>query len=87
MTRHIARYASALFVGIVPMVGCGKVGPPVPPEYVGVGPLVERQRIKAEQAQKAKAQAPTFSAEEAGQDQAPTVEGVRLPPLHPGGMP
>lgn len=87
MTCHIAQHVSALSAAMVLLVGCGKVGPPVPPEYVGVGPLVERQRLKAEQAKKAKEQAPTFTAEEARQDQAPTVEGVQLPPVYPGGTP
>ena len=76
-----------MLIGGVILVGCGKVGPPIPPEYVGVGPLVERERLRAEQAKKAQDKARTFSAEEATREPTPSVEGVPLPPLQPGGVP
>lgn len=72
--------ASLLFVG------CGTLGAPVPPEYVGVGPLIEKQRMKEKQAAEAKQQAErdrTFSAEEATNDPRVIESGVIPPPLYP----
>jgi predicted small lipoprotein YifL len=61
------------------IVGCGVVGGPIPPEDVGVAPVIERQ--KREQAQRAGAQP---------QDQEPLPSELRgqdeeLPPLRPVG--
>ena len=76
----IALGAMALLV-----VGCGRLGHPVPPEYVGVGPLLERERVKEEQAKRKEDEDRTFTAEEAEEETVPTVEDVTLPPLQPVG--
>jgi hypothetical protein len=67
------------------IVGCGVVGGPIPPEDVGVAPVIERQ--KREQAQRAGAQPPAL---ERPQDQEPLPSELRgqdeeLPPLRPVG--
>lgn len=72
-------------VAVFLSAGCGRIGAPIPPEYVGVGPLVEQERLKARQATQSEEKARTFSAEEAGKDATPTVEEVTLPPLQPVG--
>ena len=75
----------ALSLGAVLVVGCGRLGAPVPPEYVGVGPLLEQERAKKAQQTKAQEKDRTFSAEEAEQATTPSVEEVILPPLQPVG--
>jgi len=67
------------------IVGCGVVGLPIPPEDVGVTPIVERQ--KRQHAQQAGAQP---AAIERPQEQEPPSIGPRgqdeeLPPLRPVG--
>lgn len=61
------------------VVSCGTIGPPIPPEDVGVGPIIERQKaqeaLDAKQREAAGAQAVV---EPLGQD-------VNLPPLRPVG--
>jgi hypothetical protein len=58
---------------------CGVVGSPVPPENVGVAPLIERQKkmdaLEAEQRE----------AEEAPPELEPQGQDVDLPPLRPVG--
>ncbi len=79
------RLALALIIGGV-SVACGTLGPPVPPEYVGVGPLVERERLKEKAAaKKHQEENRAFSAEEAKEDPAAILEGVVPPPLYPVG--
>lgn len=56
-----------------------------PPEYVGVGPLLEQERAKKAQRAHAEEKDRTFSAEEVEQDTTPSVEEVILPPLQPVG--
>ncbi|HEV2173255.1 MAG TPA: hypothetical protein VGR71_06800 [Nitrospira sp.] len=61
------------------VVSCGTIGPPIPPEDVGVGPIIERQ--KAQEALDAKQR-------EAADAQAvvdPLGQDVNLPPLRPVG--
>lgn len=86
MTRA---YAVHMFVamsfGAVLMIGCGRLGAPVPPEYVGVGPLLEQERAKKAQRAQAEEKDRTFSAEEVERDATPSVEEVILPPLQPVG--
>ena len=36
--------ALVILIAIGPLVACGVVGSPVPPEYVGVAPTVEKQK-------------------------------------------
>ncbi|HSC55702.1 MAG TPA: hypothetical protein VLC51_00790 [Nitrospira sp.] len=61
------------------LTACGVVGTPIPPEDVGVVPVIERQkRSDAEAADRDAAAAPPAVAEPQGQD-------VDLPPLRPVG--
>jgi hypothetical protein len=58
--------------------GCGVVGSPIPPENVGVAPLIEQQKQQhAQQAESAQPDAPLV-VEPKGQDE-------ELPPLRPIG--
>lgn len=67
----------ALAAGLV--VGCGVVGAPVPPEDVGVGPTIEKQkRQEAFEAQQREA-----SQRQTGQE--PQGQEMDLPPLRPVG--
>lgn len=63
------------------LAACGLVGPPIPPEDVGVAPIIERQKkrdaLEATQREAAAAQATTDPALQ-GQDE-------NLPPLRPVG--
>jgi predicted small lipoprotein YifL len=74
-----------LLYGIVGLVAaCGVVGPPIPPEDVGVTPTIERQKKEhalEEQKQGAAAAEATQEATE------PALQGqdVNLPPLRPVG--
>lgn len=69
---------TALFLALT---ACGVVGPPVPPETVGVASTVERQKQRdAAEAQKREAEAAAAAAEPALQGQ-----DVDLPPLRPVG--
>ena len=67
------------------LIGCGVVGPPIPPEYVGVNPTIERQK-KLEALQKKQREAAT-AVDSAEPPLDPTLEGqdVNLPPLRPVG--
>jgi hypothetical protein len=60
-------------------VGCGVIGSPIPPEDVGVAPLIERQKRldTLDAKQREAAESPTV-VEPQGQD-------VDLPPLRPVG--
>lgn len=42
----------ALLAGIV--AGCGTVGPPVPPEFVGIGAKLQKEKEKAKEEEKRK---------------------------------
>lgn len=58
---------------------CGVIGSPIPPEDVGIAPLIERQKkLDALEAAKQEAAEGQPAAEPLGQD-------VDLPPLHPMG--
>lgn len=58
--------------------GCGVVGPPIPPENVGVAPLIERQQKQhTQQPESVQPDAP-LAVEPKGQDE-------ELPPLRPIG--
>jgi hypothetical protein len=62
----------------VALAACGVMGTPIPPEDVGIAPLIERQnKIDAEAAKRESEPAPTLL-EPQGQD-------VELPPLRPVG--
>jgi hypothetical protein len=60
------------------VVSCGVVGPPIPPENVGVAPTVERQKKQDELEAKR-------AAEGAATDPALQDQDVNLPPLRPVG--
>jgi hypothetical protein len=60
-------------------VACGVIGSPIPPEDVGIAPLIERQKkLDALEAAKQEAAEGQPEAEPLGQD-------VDLPPLRPMG--
>jgi hypothetical protein len=80
------RVTSALFGVIMGvLVGCGVVGPPVPPENVGVAPTIERQ--KKVEALEEKQRETAAAAESAEPPPDPMLQGqdVNLPPLRPVG--
>jgi hypothetical protein len=59
--------------------GCGVMGIPIPPEDVGVAPVIERQKkLDALEAKKREAEATPPVTEPQGQD-------IDLPPLRPVG--
>ncbi len=78
-----------LIAGSVFQAACGTVGGPVPPEYVGIGPRLEREAIAKANAEKARKQQEAerkFSADESRKDVPSELEGeVQLPELHPVG--
>ena len=67
------------------LVGCGTVGPPVPPESVGVNPTIAQQ--KKIEASGEKQREAAVEAESAEPPLAPMLQGqdVNLPPLRPVG--
>lgn len=78
-----------MLVGLAVVSGCGVVGLPVAPEYVGIGPLLEKnkQQEVAERERAAKQQPVQPVEPEAiddGTSAAPEDE-VALPPLRPVG--
>lgn len=76
-----APLAAALWAG----GGCGVVGPPIPPEQVGVAPIIERQ--KRQQAQEAGSQPAVSEATRSEEPPfiAPLGQDEELPPLRPVG--
>jgi predicted small lipoprotein YifL len=67
------------------VVACGAVGPPIPPENVGVNPTIERQKqVEAREEKQREAAAATEFAEPQSD---PMLQGqdVNLPPLQPVG--
>ncbi len=67
------------------MAGCGVVGPPIPPEMVGVAPIIERQKrlesSPGETAQPLGEAQPADGSENMG----PAGQDEVLPPLRPIG--
>ena len=86
MKTSMQRVTSVL-VGVIMgvLVGCGVVGPPVPPENVGVAPTIERQ--KKVEALEEKQREAAAAAESAEPPPDPMLQGqdVNLPPLRPVG--
>jgi hypothetical protein len=78
---------TSVLVGVITgvLVGCGVVGPPVPPENVGVNPTIERQ--KKLEALEEKQREAAAAAESAESPPDPMLQGqdVNLPPLRPVG--
>lgn len=58
------------------VIGCGAVGPPIPPEDVGIEAKVRKQQKDKAQSEEALTEDGTISVEE---------EGVELPALYPIG--
>ncbi len=81
--------SSARFIVVGVMIGvlaaCGAVGPPVPPESVGVNSTIERQ--KGLEAIEEKRRGAAAAAESTESQPDPMLQGqdVNLPPLQPVG--
>ena len=77
----------SVLVGVITgvVVGCGVVGPPVPPENVGVSPIIRQQ--KKQEALELKQREAATAAESTELPQDPALQGqdVNLPPLRPVG--
>jgi hypothetical protein len=67
--------SSLVFVGLVGAVACGTVGPPIPPEEVGLAAKIIEQKEKERKAKREDAK----PAEE--------EDEVALPPVRPIGTP
>jgi hypothetical protein len=77
--------AGWLFGIVALLTACGVVGPPIPPEDVGVAPTITRQKLQHAREEQKPVAGPV---EEATQDvTAPPLQGqdVELPPLRPVG--
>jgi hypothetical protein len=78
---------TTVLVGVITgvLVGCGVVGPPVPPENVGVNPTIERQ--KKLEALEEKQREAAAAAESVEPPLDPTLQGqdVNLPSFRPVG--
>ena len=72
-------------VAIGMLVGCGVVGPPVPPENVGVNPIIERQKKLELLEEKQREAAATAESTEPQLDPMLQGQDVNLPPLRPVG--
>ena len=68
----------ALACAVCVLVGCGTIGSPIPPEDVGLAPLIERQKRQDALDKKPDAEESQTLMEPQGQD-------VDLPPLRPVG--
>jgi predicted small lipoprotein YifL len=85
-SRHLLRQTAVLLYGIVGLLAaCGVVGPPIPPEDVGVTPTINRQ--KAQHAREAQQRDAAAAAEADRESAEPMPQGqdVNLPPLRPVG--
>ena len=82
-TQSVTSVLAGVITGV--LVGCGVVGPPVPPENVGVNPTIERQ--KKLEAFEEKQREAAAAAESAEPEPDPMLQGqdVNLPPLRPVG--
>ncbi len=67
------------------LVGCGVVGPPVPPESVGVNPTIERQKKLEALEEKQRENAAAAESVEPPPDPMLQGQDVNLPPLRPVG--
>lgn len=77
---------TAVLVGVITgvLVGCGVVGPPVPPENVGLNPTIERQK-KLEILEEKQREAAAAESAELPPDPMLQGQDVNLPPLRPVG--
>ncbi len=80
---------SVVLVGMImgTLVACGVVGPPVPPENVGVTPTIERQKKLEALEEKQREAAAAAEPEPIEPPLDPALQGqdVNLPPLRPVG--
>ncbi|OGW50004.1 MAG: hypothetical protein A2V62_13240 [Nitrospirae bacterium RBG_19FT_COMBO_58_9] len=85
MSDFLKRVRSVL-VGAVTglLVGCGTVGPPVPPENVGLNPTIERQK-KLEMLEEKQREGAADESAELPPDPMLQGQDVNLPPLRPVG--
>jgi hypothetical protein len=67
------------------LVACGVVGPPVPPENVGVNPTIERQKKLEALEEKQREAAAAAESVEPPPDAMLQGQDVNLPPLRPVG--
>ena len=67
------------------LVGCGVVGPPVPPENVGANPTIERQKKLEALEEKQHEAAAAAESDEPPPDPMLQGQDVNLPPLQPVG--
>ncbi len=72
--------AVAIIMSTGLLISCGVVGSPLPPEYVGVAPTIEKQ--KKQQALEAERQA----SESAEPDSSLGAHDIDLPPSQPVGI-
>ncbi len=82
-TGHATSIVVGLSIGLV--VACGVVGPPVPPENVGVNSTIQMQ--KKRELLDLKQREASAAAESSEPSQDPLLQGqdVNLPPLRPVG--
>lgn len=73
-----------LVLGPCMMMSCGVVGPPVPPEMVGVTPVIERQK-RLESQGGAPGAAVDQASDEGTSSVGPVGQDEVLPPLRPIG--
>lgn len=72
--------AFVMVVSAALLISCGVVGAPVPPEYVGVAPTIEKQ--KRQHALEAERQ----GAESAEPDPTLGIHDIDMPPSQPAGI-
>ena len=78
---------TSVLVGVITgvLVGCGVAGPPVPPENVGVNPIIERQKKLEALEEKQREAAAKAESTEPPPDPMLQGQDVNLPPLQPVG--
>lgn len=74
-----------LCVALMAGSGCGMVGPPIPPEDVGVAPLIERQKKQRAQAAGQERSVTEGDPNEGRRFIEPRGQDEELPPLRPVG--
>ena len=79
---------TTVLVGVITglLVGCGAVGSPVPPEMVGVNPIIERQKKLEALEEKQREAAAKAESTEPPPDPMLQGQDVNLPPLQPVGV-
>ena len=80
LVQGLVGVSISLFIALV--VACGTVGPPVAPEEVGIGPLIERQK-KAQAQSPEQGPRPLDSAESESPELRPVGQDQELPSLRP----